>query len=202
MSSATAQTPSGDVIQCLVTHQAFWPTGASGPSSGGSTLYSANFSDSGGPSWDPATQLPRFWVLDRANPLAKPTSFVAVDPNTVPAGLQALMDGNHLLIVGILSDATRVPQGPLFDFLMANGSDAALSLMENLNTGMACGVRCMFAYTMVSVAGGNEGPGIEILTVPVPMDQQYTQVARSQALAPFQLIRGDSSGYYPVKNQI
>ena len=198
-----AETASDDVIQCLVSHRSWWPIGAFAPRGGASAFFTANLWYQGFPGWDPKTQAPRFWVLNRANPIAKPTTFVAPDSNTVPAGLAELMDADHLLVAGIFSDAHRVPQGALFNFLVDNGAGAALSMIENLNVNAACGLQCMFAYTMVSVAGGNEGPGIELLTVPVPMhSESNTSGLEALALAPFQFVREDGGMYYPIKNQL
>ncbi|HUZ24773.1 MAG TPA: hypothetical protein VMV07_13520 [Streptosporangiaceae bacterium] len=148
-------------------------------------------------------------MLDRANPLQKPQSFVGSDSTTVPAGLIPLMDNQHILVAAVLASSTyRVPQGPLYRFLMANGAGTVLATVENLNTGMACGIRCMFSYVLVSVAGGNEGPGIEYLDLPAPLtyavstspeagDQHYSG---GVSFAVFELVQMDGGLYFPTRS--
>lgn len=156
-------------IQCLVNQsRSYGPSGLVG---GASTLWLPGGISSGGdPGWDPGNQAPRFWVLDRATPLQQPLSFVASDYTTVPPGLQQALDHNHILVAAVLAYNYRVPQGPLYDLLMANGAGTALTAVENVNTFLACGVQAMFSYVLVSVAAPDEGEeGLEFLELPAPL---------------------------------
>ena len=199
--SQTAPAP----VQCLVNQQHKWSRNEGSITiSGSSMLWLPNFAGGGNPGWSSDTQTPRFWVLSRSAPLATPQSFVASDATTVPDGLAALMDSQHILVAAVLADSWRVPQGPLYDFLMANGAGTALATVERLNAGMACGLQCMFAYVLVSVPGGGEAPGIEFLDMPAPITAavgpQGTFISIGVSLAAFELVPEDDGSYFPARS--
>ena len=97
-----------------------------------------------------------FRMLDRANP-ANPPLFdgTSDSPNEVPQGMLPFVDERHIVIVSMRADITKVPQGPLYDFLSQRcGAGSVLSKIEMLNSGFACGVvGLQFSYFLVAVPG-------------------------------------------------
>lgn len=97
-----------------------------------------------------------FRVLDRANPANTPLFTGTSDsPNEVPNGMSPFVDDRHIVIVSMRADITKVPQGPLYEFLSKEcGAGSVLAKIEMLNTGFACGVtNLQFSYFLVAVPG-------------------------------------------------
>jgi hypothetical protein len=186
-------------IQCLVNQ--YRTVGGTGQATGSSVLWlPPGWYSGGSPGWSSLTEAPRFWVLNRANPLQQPLSFVASNSATVPSGLEQVLDNNHILVAAVLAHVHRVPQGPLYSLLQAHGAATALAAVENMNTGMACGmVGFMFSYVLVSVAGPNQDEGLEFLDLPAPLTDFSAGAggwATGTSLAPFDLVLDSEEGVY------
>lgn len=105
-----------------------------------------------------------FVVLDRSQPDAAPVFTAFTSSSTdAPSGLAPFLNDNYIFVFGFSGSITAVPQGALYETLMANGGGPQLSKLELWNTRFACGVHRTNMYSMISVPGTGT-PGIETLS--------------------------------------
>ncbi|MFO7567471.1 MAG: hypothetical protein R6X02_32810 [Enhygromyxa sp.] len=121
------------------------------------------------------SQMYAFVALDRSQPDAAPafTAFTG-SATDVPSGLAPFLNDNYILVFGFSGSITGVPQGALYEMLMANGGGASLQLLELWNTRFACGVDVSNLYSMISIPGTGT-PGIETLSPHRTAAQFYPQ---------------------------
>jgi hypothetical protein len=146
------------------------------------------------------TSYMQFWVLLDKNPLNKPQQFVAPDYSTVPSGLAALMNNQHLLACVQSATSNVAPSGALYDFLMANGGGSGLYTLDQLNTTLACGTGAFMVYAMVSIPGQGPNSGIEWLFNPVATTYAVGGQTSWATTMPFVLMPDGIGGYIPYKS--
>jgi hypothetical protein len=139
----------------------------------------------------------QFWVLLDQNPDNAPQQFVAPDAQTVPAGLAALMNSQHLLVTCLCATSNLAPSGALYDFMMANGSGAALTTLESLNASLACGTGGLCVYGMISIPGQGPNSGIEWFINPAPVTYAAASGTAWGGQFPFVLMPDGAGGYVP-----
>ncbi|HJT98482.1 MAG TPA: hypothetical protein VJ696_09225 [Rhodanobacteraceae bacterium] len=76
-------------------------------------------------------------------------------------------DGYFMVFTTIAGTINTLPQGDLYNFLIANGAGKQLSRLEQINDQIGCGAISGFGYSLISVLGlgANPPPGIEVSTV-------------------------------------
>jgi hypothetical protein len=147
---------------------------------------------------------PQFWVLDGKNPMGgAPQYFASPDSSTIPAGLAPLMNGQNLLVAGFAGPTSYAPSGALYEFLMANGSGAILTTLEQLNASLACGVFGFAAYAIVSVSGQGPNSGVEFGVAPAPLNYAGTNnITAAQSFFAFSLFPDNSGRYLPAASPL
>lgn len=144
------------------------------------------------------------WMLDRSNPqLWQPQPFECNDRVTVPDGVAPLLDANHVLVALFVGNSAQLPQGALFDFLMANGAGNALATMERVSSNQGSGIGGYFAYALVAVPA--IGPAMEFLQFPVAavdlrLGAPGTNELWLAAYFPFELNLADDGKYVPERS--
>ena len=104
-----------------------------------------------------------FWflILDRTT-LQVVFNVVQQSNTTLPAGIEQYNDPRYLLIVATTSLSTlRVPQGPLYAYLLDNGASAALKRLEQISAQLNCGEIGTLAYCLVDILGESSSLGLE-----------------------------------------
>lgn len=101
-----------------------------------------------------------FVVINRST-LAVEYNAVQTQNDVVPK-IGALNTADHILLVATLGVGLNVPpQGPLFDFLDANGGGYELRRVDQFAQQFNCGSWGTFGYALVCVLGNQNQPGFE-----------------------------------------
>lgn len=98
-----------------------------------------------------------FVVLDR-NSLEVLVNVLSADPDAVPAAVQPYAGNPKFMLIVVTSSVSlnNVPQGPLYDLLVASGAGSALSRLEQINEQLSCGGFGRMSYAMAGVLGGGQ----------------------------------------------
>jgi hypothetical protein len=104
-----------------------------------------------------------FWflVIDRTT-LQVVQNIVQQSNTVVPPVLHTYSDPKYMLVVATISLGTlRVPQGPLYDYLIANGANVVLKRLEQISSQLNCGEISGLAYCLVDILGETSSLGLE-----------------------------------------
>jgi hypothetical protein len=104
-----------------------------------------------------------FWflVIDRTT-LQVVENIIQQSNTSVPSALSSYDDPKYLLVVATVSLGTlRVPQGALYQYLVANGAGAALQRLEQISGQLNCGEIGSVAYCLVDILGETSSLGFE-----------------------------------------
>jgi len=116
-----------------------------------------------------SAQIGTFWfvVFDRTT-LAVVANVFSGDSDNVPAAVQPYANNSQYLLVFLTWGVTinNVPQGALYNFLVAAGASSGLARLEQINLQLSCGLFGAMSYVLVSQLGTGSGggqtlPGIE-----------------------------------------
>lgn len=104
-----------------------------------------------------------FWflIIDRTT-LQVVFNVLQQSNTTLPAGIEKFNDPRFLLIFVTISLGTlRVPQGPLYAYLIENGAGVALKRLEQISAQLNCGEINALAYCLVDILGEATSLGLE-----------------------------------------
>ncbi|HSI61750.1 MAG TPA: hypothetical protein VLE43_01490 [Candidatus Saccharimonadia bacterium] len=105
-----------------------------------------------------------FWFLVVDRTTLQVVQNITQQSNTdVPPVLAQYDDSRYLLIVATVSLGTlRVPQGPLYAYLVANGGGVALKRIEQISSQLNCGEIATVGYCLVDILGETSSLGFEL----------------------------------------
>jgi len=99
-----------------------------------------------------------FVILDANNPVNKVKEFIVPGSSgntAVPSGLDTYMSNPAYLFAVVTQSLSNayVPQGDLYDYLVAHGAGRELQRLEALNTHSGCGTISRASYVLSGVGG-------------------------------------------------
>jgi hypothetical protein len=100
-------------------------------------------------------------VFDRTT-LKQVFTYSSTNTSTVPSGIQQYVGNSQymLVVASYALNTDNLPQGDLYNLIVANGSGSQLTRLEQINEQMSCGEIGHMAYILVNVMGTGV-PGFE-----------------------------------------
>src|SRR5262249_41283410 len=133
-----------------------------------------------------------FVILDANNPVKKVTEFI-VPGNTgntaVPSGLDAYMSNPAYLFAVVTQSLSNayVPQGDLYDYLVAHGAGRALQRLEALNTHSGCGQAARASYLLTGLGGPLNNSTYEVGSVNYPAQLVMSLMPQPNGKPPYSI---------------
>ena len=115
----------------------------------GQTVYNPTSTPTSGGYW--------FLVVDRTS-LQVAVNLVSTDSDNVPEAVQPYVNNTQFMLFLATWGVTinNVPQGALYDLLVAAGAGPVLSRLEQLNYQLGCGLFGNMSYAMAGLFGGGQ----------------------------------------------
>lgn len=109
-------------------------------------------------------------VYDRTT-LKQVFNYASTDSSTLPSGISQYNNSQFILVCSTIALGTdNLPQGDLYNFLMASGAGSQLMRLEQINQHMSCGEIGSMGYILVNIMGTGV-PGIEESSIDVSAPQ-------------------------------